>query len=214
LSPVLPAHLCPVTGPLYAVLMGYKESPIHEVRRRLAGRVLEQFAHLFATHRACVVAAMGGGGVDIVLPVPSSSRPGPASLEGVEGLGELAVASLGSGSSGATARWMPAALGRAAGEIGHMRPNARAFVVPRSAHACVAGARALLLDDTYVSGSRAQSAAAALRLCGARAVLIVPVGRVLRPERFGAHAAFIAARPGDEGHRSRCVLAQTRAGRR
>jgi hypothetical protein len=202
-----------VSGPLYAVLMGYKESPVHEVRRRLAGRVLERFAQLFATHRACVVAAIGGG-VDLVLPVPSSSRPGPASLEGVEGLGDLAVASLGAASLGTTVRWMPAALGRAGGEIGHMRPNARAFVVPRTAYARVSGARVLLLDDTYVSGSRAQSAAAALRLCGARAVLIVPVGRVLRPDRFGAHAAFVAAQPGGEGHPARCVLAQTRAGRR
>jgi hypothetical protein len=196
-----------VTGPLYAVLMGYKESSIHEVRRRLARSVLGEFSQLFAAHRACVVAAIGGP-VDIVLAVPSSSRPGPASLEGVNGLGELAVASL-----CPTPRWMPAGLHRADGEVGHMQPHARAFAVSRSTRACISGARVLLLDDVYVSGSRAQSAAAALRLSGARSVLIVPVGRVLRPERFGAHAAFIAAQPAGEGHRSRCVLAQTRAGR-
>ncbi len=74
----------------------------------------------------------------------------------------------------------------------------------------------LLLDDTYVSGARAQSAAAALRLGGARSVLIVPLGRVIRPERFASHAAFMEERPGGksggsfggEGHRPRCLLVQ------
>jgi hypothetical protein len=95
-----------------------------------------------------------------------------------------------------------------------MRPNATAFAVDPSARAAVRGARALLLDDTYVSGSRAQSAAAALRLAGAGAVVITPLGRVLRPDRVAAHAAFLAARPGQAGHRSRCVADQTEAGSR
>ena len=55
----------------------------------------------------------------------------------------------------------------------------------------VRGARVLLLDDTYVSGARSQSAAAALRLAGAVPV-IVPLGRVLRPDRIARHAAFLA----------------------
>jgi predicted phosphoribosyltransferase len=93
-----------------------------------------------------------------------------------------------------------------------MQPHARAFAVPRSSRTAVSGARVLLLDDTYVSGSRAQSAGAALRGAGARSVLIVPIGRVLRPERIAAHAAFLAVRPTEEGHRPRCVLAQTGTG--
>ena len=90
----------------------------------------------------------------------------------------------------------------------YLEPPIAASILPRES----GNVRVLLLDDVYVSGSRAQSAAAALRLSGARSVLIVPVGRVLRPERFGAHAAFLAAQPVGEGHRSRCVAAQTRAG--
>jgi hypothetical protein len=69
----------------------------------------------------------------------------------------------------------------------------------------------LLLDDTYVSGARAQSAAAALRLSGARAVLIVPLGRVLRPERSALHAAFVEQSTGG-GHRPRCVAVQAGMG--
>ena len=52
-------------------------------------------------------------------------------------------------------------------------------------------ARALLLDDTYVSGARSQSAAAALELAGARSTLIVPIGRVLRPDSVALHADFL-----------------------
>ncbi len=74
-----------------------------------------------------------------------------------------------------------------------MRPDAGAFAVPAEVSATVRGRRALLLDDTYVSGARAQSAAAALRRAGARSVVIVVVGRVLRPDRSPAHAAFLDA---------------------
>jgi len=208
LTPVIPVQLCPVTGPLYAALMGYKESSIDEVRRQFAGRVRDLFSRFLAVHRACLVAAIGGG-VDVVLAVPSTSRPGGASLEGVDGLPELVLSGL-----GGQACWVPAALQRASGAIGHMHPNRHAFAVPRSARRVIGTSRVLLLDDTYVSGSRAQSAAAALRLSGAQSVVVVPAGRVLRPERFVTHAAFIAAQPVSEGHRSRCVVGQAGAGRR
>ena len=208
LAPVLPASLCPLPGPLYTVLMGYKESPVREVRQQFARRVGDLFSVFLTDHRACVEAASGGR-VELVLPVPSSSRPGRAPLERAGGLAALAVSAL-----GCQARWLPPALQRAAGDIGHMRPNVAAFVVPPMARAAVQGARVVLLDDTYVSGSRSQSAAAALRLAGAREVVIVPLGRVLRPERFGAHAAFVAQSAGGvNGHRARCVVPQTCAER-
>jgi hypothetical protein len=44
-----------------------------------------------------------------------------------------------------------------------------------------AGASVLLLDDTWVSGASAQSAAAALKLAGARHVAIVVLGRHVNP---------------------------------
>jgi hypothetical protein len=45
-----------------------------------------------------------------------------------------------------------------------------------------AGAGVLLLDDTWVSGASAQSAAAALKLAGARYVAVVVLGRHLNPD--------------------------------
>jgi hypothetical protein len=208
LAPVIPAHLCPVPGPLYAVLMGYKESPVDEARRRFTRRVLELFGAFFAEHGRCVMRAIGGE-VDLVLPVPSSSRPGRAPLERVCGLAELVASARAVGG-----RWAPSLLERADGSIGHMRANSAAFAVPAPSRSAVAGARVLLIDDTYVSGARAQSAAAALRLAGARLVLIAPLGRILRPDRLPAHALLLESRPAGEGHRSRCVRGQTVAGRR
>ena len=55
----------------------------------------------------------------------------------------------------------------------------------------VAGHGCSLLDDTYVSGARSQSAAAALQRAGARPTVIGPLGRVLRPDRVALHADFL-----------------------
>ena len=71
-----------------------------------------------------------------------------------------------------------------------MRPDPAAFTVPPPDRAALRGARVLLLDDTYVSGARSQSAAAALQQAGARTV-IGPLGRVLRPDRIALHADFL-----------------------
>ncbi|HET9081332.1 MAG TPA: hypothetical protein VFO01_12565 [Trebonia sp.] len=63
----------------------------------------------------------------------------------------------------------------------------------------VAGADVLVVDDTWVSGGSAQSAAAALRLAGARRVAIVVLGRHVNPAHPPS-ARFLAAL-GDEGRR-------------
>jgi hypothetical protein len=62
-----------------------------------------------------------------------------------------------------------------------------------------AGASVLLLDDTWVSGASAQSAAAALRLAGARHVAIVVLGRHVNPAdpASGPLAARLAPAPYD-----------------
>jgi hypothetical protein len=50
------------------------------------------------------------------------------------------------------------------------------------AHAPVTGGDIMVVDDTWVSGGSAQSAAAALKLAGARRVAIVVLGRHVNPD--------------------------------
>ena len=197
LAPALPVRLCPLPGPLYTVLLGYKESPVAEARRRFSDVVGTLFQHFLLAEAARVESSVGGP-VDLALPVPSSSRPGPTPLARVEGLGaDVAAAFPG-------VHWAPLLLCRdtgasGAGPLGHMRPDATAFCVGPSPRPTIAGKRVLLLDDTYVSGARSQSAAAALRRAGVRASVIVPLGRVLRPACSPRHARFLASMARDDG---------------
>jgi hypothetical protein len=57
------------------------------------------------------------------------------------------------------------------------------------------GASVLLLDDTWVSGASAQSAAAALKLAGARHVMIVVLGRHVNPADPAAASLLAALTP-------------------
>lgn len=197
LVPVLPAHLCPAPGPLYSVLMGYKESPVEEVRRHNTEVLRAHFASFFDDHEACVTAALGGP-PDLVLPVPSTHRPGPSPLEqALHGFAAL--------TGWAAPSWAPSLLRRTSVPVGHMRPQRDAYAVADGARARIAGARVLLLDDSYVSGARSQSAASALGHAGARARLIVPLGRLLRPERAVAHATFAALHACGDARCARCV---------
>ena len=58
-----------------------------------------------------------------------------------------------------------------------------------------AGASVLLLDDSWVSGASAQSAAAALKLAGASHVAIVVLGRHINPADPSAGALIAGAAP-------------------
>jgi hypothetical protein len=178
---VVPARLCPLPSPLYAVLLGYKESPVAEARQRF-GTIVAALLRAFLLQDARRLEGAVGGPIDVVALVPSTHRPGPAPLALVAGLADEVVSLL------PAARWAPALLRRA--ELQDGRPDPAAFTVAPPDRAGLRGARVLLLDDTYVSGARSQSAAAALQRAGAR-VVIGPLGRVLRPGRVARHADFL-----------------------
>jgi hypothetical protein len=184
----VPARLCPLPGPLYTVLLGYKESPVAEARARFAALVRQLVVAFLLGHAGQLEVTLGGP-LTVVALVPSTHRPGPAPLGLVAGLAGAVTTVL------PAARWAPDVLRRAAPQggsppVAHMRPHPAAFVVPAPDRAALAGARVLLLDDIYVSGARAQSAAAVLQRSGASTV-IAPLGRVLRPDRVALHAEFL-----------------------
>ena len=68
-------------------------------------------------------------------------------------------------------------LAKGPGTIGHLHAADDGFVALHP----LTGHRVLLIEDTFTSGARAQSAASALRIAGASAVGIVTAGRVINP---------------------------------
>jgi predicted amidophosphoribosyltransferase len=108
----------------------------------------------------------------VVATVPSSSRPGVAPVEalaeGVPGLAERHLR----------------LLVRGPGDLGHLAAERTAFVpAPGVDRAGLAGLPVLVFDDTTTTGASVQSAAAALRLAGARVVGALVVGRALGTRR-------------------------------
>ena len=183
-------RLCPLPSPLYTVLMGYKESPVAEARGALRAHACAALGELLRRPRRLRRRGSPAARPTSSLPVPSTFRPGGSPLAQVRRAGGRRVRGLRALLVHATARPRPRA----------GRPHAagrRAFAVRRRARARRRGRPAwLLLDDTYVSGARAQSAAGALRAGRAPpSVVVVPLGRVLRPDRSPAHAAFLAPPP-------------------
>ena len=65
------------------------------------------------------------------------------------------------------------------------------------------GEHVLLLDDTWTSGSRTQSAALTLRRQGAAHVSVLVIGRYLKP---GPHAEFISTRLDRDYDPRRCPV--------
>ncbi len=173
---VAPVSLCVgEESRLYSVLTGYKSeraSPYwRDARRQQLAALFETF---LAAHGGCI-AERAGTRWDAIATVPTSAgRLGPHPLASlVAGIPSLAGAHV-----------EPLSRGHAA--LGHL-------VASDDGYRCCepTGRRVLLLDDTFTSGARAQSAASALALGGATVVAIVPAGRMVRPA-FGASAAFWA----------------------
>lgn len=119
-------------------------------------------------HGSCVAAAAGGLAATHLAVVPTGrSRPGVHPLRGL-------IAPYLAGP------WAELAAVPGAEHVRDLDPE-------RFAARPQAGSRVLLLDDTWTTGSSAQSAAMALRLAGARSVATVVLGR---------HVARQPGRPG------------------
>ncbi|HEY4929251.1 MAG TPA: hypothetical protein VIH95_08860 [Acidimicrobiales bacterium] len=130
--------------------------------------MVDGLAEWMTVHSCLLVDRFGPWSV--VTTVPSTRRIGPAPAEAlVDGVPSLADRHL-------------RLLGRGRGRLDHLEAARDGFAplagVDRSG---LDRLPVLVFDDSVTTGSRAQSAAAALRLVGARVVGIVVVGRALAP---------------------------------
>ena len=185
---VVPIAMCEYGGQLHTLLRRYKSAGVATVIRNEAALRLAGLAGRFlARHSECIARASGMTWEGVV-PVPSTQgRVGAHPLEAVLRMlplhGDSVEPLLGPGKVAAT----------------HNRPSDVAFTVRED----VRNRRLLVFDDTFTSGARAQSAASALQLAGARVVAITVIGRFVRPDRVPDLWDRISKAPYDF---SRCCL--------
>jgi hypothetical protein len=152
-------------GPLAEDLRRYKSDRADAGERgRSAARLRESLAAFLRDEGDALWRAAGmSAGPSAAAVVPSGQgRPGAHPLAGiVRACVDLPLVGL-----------------SIAGEPSHIRGVDPGWL---RATGAVAGAEVLVVDDTWVSGGSAQSAAAALKLAGARRVAIVVLGRHVNP---------------------------------
>jgi hypothetical protein len=165
---VVPVAYAPKGGPHATNLWRYKSvRPDADAARAELRALLLVFLR---DHGACVWRRAGGPGATHVAVVPSRrGRPGGHPLQ------QLAAPYL-------TLRWARLTMAGPDDPTAH-DPDPSRFRAER-----LAGASVLLLDDTWTTGASAISAAAALRLAGARSVALVVLGRHLNADVAAAAA--------------------------
>lgn len=163
---VVPFSLYRTQSQLWSVLRNYKDSPDPNVRARFSMQVAAFLGVALINHGDCIRGHCGDWDVITTVPSTSGKRIGPhplvEALSRVEALRQQHVPLLAPG---------PVALD-------HNQAHDQGFVTTEP----LTGRRVLLVDDTYTSGARVQSAASRLQLAGATVPAIVVVGRVISPE--------------------------------
>jgi adenine/guanine phosphoribosyltransferase-like PRPP-binding protein len=186
---VVPFSLYAIPGELHATLRRYKDGCGNGDRRRHTALVVSLLARFLFDHGECLGSCRAGGW-DFITTVPSTDRPGPHPLRTALGL----------------VPWLAAqhreALVRGTGTMGHNVASDDGFVVHRE----VRGARVLVVDDTFTTGARAQSAASALQLAGARVIAVVTIGRVIDPSHSEHSLAYWTSRSQEPFDFGRCCL--------
>ena len=175
---VVPISLTELLGQLHHSLKTYKlEGYPQPVRARFQLQLSALITRFLGDHSACIAAAAGDEW-DCLTIVPSSrGRVGAHPLENVIRMSSF------------LAKYYRALLVPGPTHARHNQAADDAYAVTEDA----TDLRVLLLDDTFTSGARIQSAASALQLAGARVVAAVPIGRVVKPEFSAESAALLKA---------------------
>jgi hypothetical protein len=162
---IVPISLYQIPSQLHHVLRNYKDSPAADYLRTQVAAILTRFTRL---HQSCIEQALGSP-IDALMTVPSTRSPARPGIHPLQ----RAVQQ-----SRSLAALHVAGLQRGPGSVGHRYANDQAFTVSVD----VTGLTILLVEDTFTTGARAQSAASALMLSGASNVAVLTVGRVIDPD--------------------------------
>ena len=165
LSLVVPISLYQVPGQLWKVLRDYKDGRTAGLRERFALQVAATLGRFLSSHWHCITGPRGDPW-DRIVTVPSSS--GRVGAHPLRQALQLLPPPYRDRETDALRPGPVAAR--------HNQANDHAFIV-REPLDC---ARILLVDDTYTTGARLQSAASALCRAGGELVAAVVVGRVVR----------------------------------
>jgi hypothetical protein len=165
----LPISFYEVPDQLWSVLRNYKDGRHPQVRRHLGAVVAATLARFLASHWACVTGLVNGEPT-VVTTVPSTSgrtgvHPLVTAVHRVAILRPLYRELLAVGDA----------------RIERLRATDRGFVTVDD----LSEQRVLLVEDTFTSGARTQSAASALRRGGAQSVDVLAVGRVVDQTHCG-----------------------------
>lgn len=164
---ILPISLYQVNTQLWHVLRSYKDG--NEVMRREFRTVVAATIARFVNRHWPCVARLAGGPPTLVTTVPSTREPPRP--------GEHPLVTAVKRCARLVDLYRPV-LARGPGQVAHRRANDDAFEVTRP----LREARVLLVEDTFTSGARTQSAASALQRAGASGLAVVVVGRVINPD--------------------------------
>lgn len=156
---VAPCTVVVVPSRWYTALRDYKRTT--QWSDAQAGALQAALTRSLRSNISDILAALGGA-VNVVTAVPSTTTPMPTRL-----LQLLQAMRSGGVETIATAVSRP----------GQRAPKRK--LVPDAIHvdADVVGRRIVLIEDTWVSGSRAVSTAIALRRAGAAAIVVIPIAR-------------------------------------
>lgn len=167
LDAVVPITYSEHLGQMHDALRGYKDG-VRQVKSYAAPRLNGILWRFASPHESCVAVEAGVDEFELVTTVPSSDpardEQGPHLRTIVQACGPL--------------RDRFERLLHATGKAQGREYDEARYAAQRT----LSGESVLLIDDTWVRGGHAQSAAHALKGAGARAVGLVAIGRHVRPD--------------------------------
>lgn len=169
LDAILPITYAPRGGPLYHALREYKNARLLQHGTSAAVRVAGILWRFLDHHESCIVASAKTDRFDVVTTVPSGTPDGDARRANLRAIAD----SCGPISDRNRRLLRPTGRGRWGRAYD---PNRYETDDPRR----IRRRSVLLIDDLWVTGGHAQSAAHALRLAGATTVALLVIGRYLR----------------------------------